>query len=344
MAETQADSAEWESLKTRARTMVAGIVGSPPDDVVLVEPGTVPKTSSGKIRRVAAKELYLRQQLDRPRRALRWQITRLWLAGVGGRLMRLIRVAREYLYAAWWWTVLVICVAAGAVAVLALPRRKWRWAVVRSLARAALVATGVPLSVKGVEWLPKQHGVVVFNHASYVDAIVVAAALPGEPAYLVKRELSSQLFAGPLLRRLGVLFIDRYDLRGGLSDVATATALARDGRLLVVFPEGTFTRQAGLLEFFTGAFKIASEAGLSVYPGILRGTRSMLRSGQWFPRWGRVDVEILDAFAPYGTDFASVLRLRDAVRAAMLARCGEPDLRELVKPPETGQSSTIARG
>ena len=143
---------------------------------------------------------------------------------------------------------------------------------------------------------------------------------------------------------MGVLFIDRYDLRGGLSDVATATTLASDGRLLVVFPEGTFTRQAGLLEFFTGAFKIASEAGLSVYPEILRGTRSMLRSGQWFPRWGRVDVEILDAFAPYGTDFASVLRLRDAVRAAMLARCGEPDLRELVKPPETGQSSTIARG
>ena len=334
LAETQTDPAEWESLKTRARTVVAGIVGSPPDDVVLVEPGTVPKTSSGKIRRTAAKELYLLQQLDRPRRALRWQIARLWLAGVGGRLMRLTQVAREYLYAAWWWTVLVICVVAGAVAVLALPRRKWRWAVVRSLARAALVAMGVPLSVKGVERLPKQHGVVVFNHASYVDAIVVAAVLPGEPAYLVKRELSSQLFAGLPLRRLGVLFVDRYDLTGGLADVATATTLARDGRILVVFPEGTFTRQAGLLEFFTGAFKIASDAGLLVYPGILRGTRSMLRSDQWFPRWGRVDVEILDAFAPYGTDFASVLRLRDAVREAVLARCGEPDLRELVKPPE----------
>ena len=217
---------------------------------------------------------------------------------------------------------------------MAVPRRKWRWAVVRVLARTALVAMGVPLSVKGVERLPKQRGVVVFNHASYVDAIVVAAVLPGEPAYLVKRELSSQLFAGPLLRRLGMLFVDRYDLTGGLADTAAATTLAREGRILVVFPEGTFTRQAGLLEFFTGAFKIASEAGLSVYPGVLRGTRSMLRSDQWFPRWGRVDVEILDAFAPYGTDFSSVLRLRDAVREAVLARCGEPDLRELVKPTQ----------
>jgi 1-acyl-sn-glycerol-3-phosphate acyltransferase len=334
LAETQADAAEWESLKTRARTVVAEIVGSPPDDIVLVEPGTVPKTSSGKIRRAAAKELYLAQQLNLPRRALRWQITRLWLAGIGGRLMRLMRTIGEYLYAAWWWMVLAICVATGAVAILALPRRKWRWAVVRTVARAALAAMGVPLSVKGVERLPKQRGIVVFNHASYVDAIVVAAVLPGEPAYLVKSELSSQLFAGPLLRRLGVLFVDRYDLTGGLADTAAATTLAREGRILVVFPEGTFTRQAGLLEFFTGAFKIASEADLPVYPGVLRGTRSMLRSDQWFPRWGHVDVEILDALAPYGTDFTSVLRLRDEVREAVLARCGEPDLRELLKPPQ----------
>ena len=55
-------------------------------------------------------------------------------------------------------------------------------------------------------------GLVVFNHASYVDAIVVAAVLPSEPAYQVKSELSSQVLACRLLRKLGVLFVDRYDL------------------------------------------------------------------------------------------------------------------------------------
>ena len=89
---------------------------------------------------------------------------------------------------------------------------------------------------------------------------------------------------------------------------------------------------------FTGAFKIASEAGLPVYPGVLRGTRSILRSDQWLPRWGRADVQILEAITPEGTDFASILRLRDAVRAAVLAHCGEPDLRELVKPPRDGST------
>jgi 1-acyl-sn-glycerol-3-phosphate acyltransferase len=335
LAETSAvDAAERDSLKARARTVVTEILGSPPDDIVLVQPGTVPKTSSGKIRRAAAKDHYLAQQFDLPRRALRWQIARLWLAGVGGRLTRLRRAAGEYLYAAWWWTVLGIWVAAGAVAIFVLPHRAWRWAAVRTLARAAFVAMGVPFSVQGIERLPKRGGVVVFNHSSYADAIVVAAVLPGEPAYLVKNELARQLFAGPLLRRLGALFVDRYDLAGGLADTAAATALAREGRVLVVFPEGTFTRQTGLLEFFTGAFKIASEAGLPVYPGVLRGTRSMLRSDQWFPRWARIDVELLDPVAPSGTDFASILRLRDEVRQAVLARCGEPDLRELVKPAQ----------
>ena len=339
LAETaQTATAELESLKARARAVVTEIIGSPPDDIVFVEPGTVPKTSSGKIRRAAAKEHYLAQQLTVPRRALKWQIARLWLGGIGGRLTRLGEAAREYLYAAWWWGILSICVAIGAIAVWILPRRKWRWAVVRTLARATLVAMGIPISVKGAERLPKQRGIVVFNHASYFDAVVVAAVISGEPAYLVKGELSSQLFAGPLLRRLGALFIERYELTGGIADTAAATALARDGRLLVVFPEGTFTRQPGLLEFFTGAFKIASEAGLPVYPGVLRGTRSILRSDQWFPRWGQVDVQILEAITPEGTDFASILRLRDAVRAAVLAHSGEPDLRELVKPPRDGST------
>lgn len=333
LAETgQTDAGECEKLRARARDVITSIVGSPPDDIVLVEPGTVPRTSSGKIRRAAAKEHYLAQQLSLPKRAVRLQIMRLWLAGTGGRLTRLARSVRDHCYAAWWWTVLTVCVAVGAAATVALPRLTWRWTAVRAVARMSLLLMGIPVSVRGIERLPRQRAVAVFNHSSYADAIVLAAILPGEPAYLVKKELSSDFFAGPLLRRLGVLFIDRYDLTGGIADTAAAITVSREGRLLVVFPEGTFTRQAGLLEFFTGAFKIASEAGLPVYPGVLRGTRSILRSDQWFPRWGRVDVEILDPFTPDGTDFERVLHLRDVVRQAILARCGEPDLRELVKP------------
>ncbi len=57
----------------------------------------------------------------------------------------------------------------------------------------------------------------------------------------------------------------------------------------------------------------------------------MLRGDQWFPRWGALAVEIADPVTPTGADFPSVLRLRDAVRNAVLARCAEPDLGELVR-------------
>jgi 1-acyl-sn-glycerol-3-phosphate acyltransferase len=173
---------------------------------------------------------------------------------------------------------------------------------------------------------------LMFNHASYADVLMLAALLPGEPVYVAKRELAKQLFAGPLLRRLGALFVDRLDLAGGQADTDAITEVARQGRILVSFPEGTFTRRPGLSEFYLGAFKVAAEANLPVLPGALRGTRSMLRSDQWFPRRSAIGLVIGEPIMPTGTDLASVVRLRDAARAAILARCGEPDLAELVKP------------
>jgi 1-acyl-sn-glycerol-3-phosphate acyltransferase len=194
---------------------------------------------------------------------------------------------------------------------------------------------GVPISVSGLARVPRGQAIIMFNHASYADAIILAAVLPGEPTFLAKKELAQQFFAGNVLRRLGALFLERYDLSGSLADTAAATDAAKTGRLLVFFPEGTFTRRPGLLSFHLAPFKIACEANLPVLPGVLRGTRSMLRSDQWFPRLAPISVETAAAVKPTGTDFASVLKLRQAVREVILAGCGEPDLGELVKPPAT---------
>jgi len=165
-----------------------------------------------------------------------------------------------------------------------------------------------------------------------MDAFALAATLPGEPAIVAKRELARQMVAGPILRRLGTPFVERYDVSTSLTDAARLEAIAREGRLLVFFPEGTFTRRAGLSGFFLGAFKVAAETNLPVIPGIIKGTRTVLRSDQWFPRRCPIGVEIGDPLLPAGTDFQSIVRLRDQVRQSMLARCGEPDLEELVKP------------
>ena len=70
---------------------------------------------------------------------------------------------------------------------------------------------------------------------------------------------------------------------------------------------------------------------IALVPGIIKGTRTVLRSDQWFPRHSAISIEIGDPVLPAGTDFQPIVRLR-AGAAMMFARCGEPDLEELVKP------------
>jgi 1-acyl-sn-glycerol-3-phosphate acyltransferase len=292
----------------------------------------VPKTSSGKIRRSAAKDLYQRGRVSAPQRAPWRQILGLSLAGIGPQLMRLIALLRETLYAAWWWGVMSSGFLIAWFAVMVLPRLDWRWKVLRAIARTALAAVGVPVAVAGLNRIPRGHAMLVFNHSSYMDVPVLVAVLPGEPAFVAKRELASQFFAGPFLQRLGTLFVERYEVSESLADTQAIITVARQGRNIVFFPEGTFRRRAGLSDFYLGAFKVAADADLPVLPGILRGTRSMLRGEQWFPRWTPVSIRIEDAINPPGTNFASLLQLRDAVRKVVLAHCEEPDLGELAKP------------
>ena len=333
LAETrEIDRAARAALQARAHEVVTDVAGTPPDEIVLAPPRTVPKTSSGKIRRSAARELYQRGQIGPGQRALWWQLLRLALAGAGPHLRRFGRLLRENLYAAWWWTVLGGAFLAGCLSVLILPTTKSRWAAIRRIGRTALAVMGIPLAIRGTEKIPAQGAVLVFNHSSYMDAFALAATLPGEPAIVAKRELAQQVVAGPILRRLDNPFVERYDVSGSLTDAAALGALARTGRLLVFFPEGTFTRRAGLSGFYLGAFKVAAEAGLPLLPGIIKGTRTVLRSDQWFPRRGAITLEIADPLLPEGADFHSILRLRDQARQLMLSRCGEPDLEELVKP------------
>ena len=96
-------------------------------------------------------------------------------------------------------------------------------------------------------------------------------------------------------------------------------ALAQ-GRSLLVFPEGTFVAQSGLLPFRLGGFLAAARAGVPVVPIVLRGDREALPDGTWWPRHAALGVEIhppVEPAAPAPDLFARAVRLRDAARAAI---------------------------
>jgi 1-acyl-sn-glycerol-3-phosphate acyltransferase len=333
MAETkERDPAARTKLIAAAHEVVTGIAGSAADDIVLVPPRGVPKTSSGKVRRSSAKELYESGRTDVKQHGVWLQIARLGVSTAGRSVTNFVRRVGDTLYAAWWYLVTALGLAAAFLTTMILPTLSARWSALRVIARAALALTAIKVTVTGIERLPQSNAVILFNHTSYMDAVIIASVLPGEPAFIAKKEFADQAFAGIFMRRLGVSFVERFDAAASLADAEAVTGLAKAGRLFVFFPEGTFTRRAGLLGFYMGAFKVAADANLPVVPGVLRGVRTLLRGDQWFPRRTAISVVIEEPIQPAGTDFGAMLALRDNARAAMLKHVGEPDLGALEKP------------
>jgi 1-acyl-sn-glycerol-3-phosphate acyltransferase len=328
LAETyETDLQILEELRRHIDTVSTELLGAPPDEVVLAPPHTVPKTSSGKIRRSTSRELYEQGRLGRRQGAAWWQWRRLLLAGVLPQWRRTWRAALTLLYAAYAWAVFGVLAPLAWSALAVLPRYAWRQAVVRVLARLALRLAGIPLVVHGQEHLP-QHGpyVLVVNHASYLDALVLLAVLPGRLRYVAKRELGERWLSRMPLQRLGVEFVERFAAPRGVEDTARVVQTVRQGWPVVFFPEGTFAREPGLRPFHMGAFVVAAQAGVPVVPLALRGTRALLRAEQWLPRRGVVRLTFGMPLMPQGTDWAAAVTLWDAARAEILRHCGEPDM------------------
>jgi 1-acyl-sn-glycerol-3-phosphate acyltransferase len=327
LAETRlTDRVDLDRLRQEIMDASAALLESPADEVVLAPPRTVPKTSSGKIRRSQARVLYETGAIGRRPRALWWQLTRLGLAGLAHRGRRAARVAGELAYGAWWWAALVVIAAVVWPAMLVLPERRSRHGVLGGAARLFLRLAGIPLTVEREAAIAERGVMIVANHSSYLDGAVLSAVIPGELSFTAKEELAGQFVAGPFLRRIGALFVRRGDAVGGVEDTAAMLEEARKGGRILAFPEATFTRMPGLLPFRLGAFLVAAQAAIPVVPVTIRGTRSILRGNQWLPRHGAVHVQIGAPLEPDGQDFEAAVRLRDRARAAILARCGEPDL------------------
>ncbi len=326
VAETrEEDDAARDRLRRSIEAAAVDVAGIAPDDVVLAPPRAVLKTSSGKIRRAATRSRYLEGRLHRPGPAPWRQLLGLGLSAAAARLRTGTRLTLGSAFAGYWWTVLVALALAVWPISIVLPRRAWRWRVLRAAAHALLKLTGTRLTVSG-EMPPERGAILVANHCSYLDSLVLVAAFRGETAFVAKAELAPQLFAGTLLRRIGAIFVERFDDASGLGDLDAVVEAARAGRRLAVYPEGTLTRRPGLLDFKLGAFAAAAAAGVPVVPVTLQGTRSVLRGGQWFPRPGDVRVTVGSRLFAKQDGFEAAIALRDGARAAILAGCGEPDL------------------
>lgn len=328
MAETrERGEAALETIRQAVQNVTVDLLGTPAEVVALVPPHAVPKTSSGKIRRSSARELWESGRIGRGGTGLGFQIARLALSGVRAQAARRARSLGELLYAAWAYGSVALFAPPLWLAVVLMPGLRLRRRLAWGIGRFLFAWIGMPLRLEGGGNLetggPR---IVAPNHASYLDGIALTALLPPDFAFVVKRELEKSFISRIFLRRLGALFVERFDAAQSAGETRKALDALERGESLVIFPEGTFHRYPGLLPFRMGTFAVAVDAGVPVVPVVIQGTRSLLRGDDRLIRRGRITVTVAPAVRPEGTGWHAGIQLRDQVRAAIQERYGEPDL------------------
>jgi len=321
------ETAALEALQEQIRVAATDLMGMPPDEVILAPPRTLLKTSSGKLRRAVVRELHEQGRIGQGPQAVWRQVARLALASMRPRLRSAWRRLVDTAYAAYAHMIFWLLAPVVWLFVVLLPRLSWRRAALRKGAQLMFRLARIPLHVHGLEQLPGDRAcVVVSNHASYLDGAALVATMPFSPGFVAKAELERQFIPRIFLQRIEAGFVERFDKQRGVADARRIAGQVESGRSLLFFPEGTFTRMPGLLPFHMGAFVAAAEAGVPVVPVAIRGTRSILRAGSWFPHAGTVSVLVGEPVMPEGRDWDAVIKLRNAVRTAILHQTAEPDL------------------
>jgi len=298
-----------------------------PDEIVMAPPGTVLKTSSGKIRRTASKDMYEQGQIGKPKRAVWLQIVRLVLQTIVPQFHRLLRQTVANLYALYCWLLFGLISLPVGFFVAIFPHKKLRWWLTCQGARLLSFLSGTRILVQGLEHLENEATfILASNHMSYLDPLVLISTLPIQCSFVGKAELLDSRITKLLLSRLDVIFVNRFDFEKGIEDTKLIGQQVESGKILLFFCEGTFQRMAGLLPFQMGAFVTAAQQDVPVIPITIRGTRDKMRSGTWFPRRGGIRVTISKPLVSEDNSWSAAVALRDRVRAEILHHSGEPDL------------------
>ena len=324
VAETrELDGTRRAALRHAVLERIVAATGVPADVVVIADPRTVLKTSSGKVRRSATRDAYVNNTLGRGRSAA-WQWADLLLTAVGGRSARAASLVARCLFTAYVISILLITLPVFWLYLLLGPAGRRGDRAAKQWSRLVLTLCGIRMRVTGLEQMKDiRAGILVANHASYIDPVVLMAAIPPDFRFVAKRRLADYPLIGTVIRKAGHVTIEKADVSQRLAGAEDIAGLLGQDALLMIFPEGTFFRPARLLPFRLGAFRGAVDTGRPIVPVAIRGTRHILPDGTWLLRHGPIDVTIGAPLRPCAHGWQEMVRLRDAARDEIARGCGE---------------------
>jgi fatty-acyl-CoA synthase len=342
VAETrERDAGRRAALASALTDLVSRGLGLPPDRVELIPPGSIPKTSSGKLRREETKQLYLAGTLSASRPPAWVQIARLGTGSaarnLGGEIRDGAKRGIEILYGLYCAVVFLLWIVPTWVIVQFIKDHKEAGRFTSSAVKLLFALVGCDVRVAGKEYM-ETPGAKIYasNHTSYFDVLALMMGLGVSYRFVAKMEVGSMPFIGTFLKQMGHLKFDRTSPELRLRQAEEMEELLRHGESVFVFPEGTFTGEDGVRPFQLGAFKAAVATGVPIIPVSLAGTRRFLRDGTYLPRPTSVTITLSPPIYPStagsannsveSSDWHELIRLRDATRAAIVRHAGEPVL------------------
>ena len=339
VAETrERDAARRGGIASSITELVTQGLGLPPDRVELIPPGSIPKTSSGKLRREETKQLYLAGTLSASRAPAWLQIARLGTKGTLGNVAREfvsgVKRGLEILYGVYFGVVFLLWIVPAWTIVHFIKDHRAAGRFTSAALKILFGLIGCRVTVVGKKYLDTP-GAKIFasNHTSYFDVLPLMLGLCVPYRFVAKMEVGRMPFIGTFLKQMGHLKFDRTDAESRLRQAQEIEEFLRNGESVFVFPEGTFTREDGVRPFQLGAFKAAVATGAPILPVSLAGTRRFLRDGTYLPRPSNVTITLSPPIYPRtanGADESAgasgwheLIRLRDATRDAIARHSGE---------------------
>lgn len=165
---------------------------------------------------------------------------------------------------------------------------------------------------------PGEPFIYVMNHQSMVDIMAAFVAIPRNFRFIAKKSLKPIPFLGWYMSATGMVFIDRKNRQAAVRSLDEACQSIRGGISILVYPEGTRSRDGAILPFKKGPFVMAIQAGVPIVPVAVEGSRKILGpdSARLFP--ATVDFKIGEPIATAGLTFADRDALMRRVRDALI--------------------------
>ena len=332
------DTARKTAIAAGVTQQIMRGLGIPPDRVELLAPGSIPKTSSGKLRREETRRLYLEGSLSATRPAAWLQIARLSIRGglqsLGPTLRSAFARVGEIVYGVYFGIVFLFWIVPTWLAVQFIHDDRAAGRFTSSAMKVLFALIRCPVRVIGREHM-ETPGAKIYasNHTSYFDVLPLMLGLGTSYRFVAKSEVHKMPFIGTFLRQMRHLSFDRTTASSRLRQAEQIEEILHRGESVFVFPEGTFTSDEGIRPFQLGAFKAAVAAGVPVIPVSLAGTRRFLRDGTYLPRPTSVAITLSPPIYPRtvntagaaaSTDWHELIRLRDLTREAIARHVPEP--------------------